>query len=225
MQYKAVFFDRDQTLTCKNEQTKQWVKEQIEAWSGKPYQMDYDRMMYLFELAEYPEHGLKSVEEEIEFWHRYYVCLLKQEEVEGALEKKADELFQHIWLKERSLFPEVIEVLKVLQSKGYRLGVISDTSPSLSLTLKALGIAEYFDCFICSDLVGAMKPDPKIYQAGLDALGVKAEESIYVDDYDIEAEGARKMGFTSFHLNRSGEDQQGQNQWTIHSLKELLEIL
>lgn len=230
MQYKAVFFDRDQTLTCLNQHTKQWVKQQMEAWSGKKYLMDYDRMMYLFELADYPEVGLKSVEEEIEFWHRYYSCLLREEGITEKTLEKVEIMFQHVWLNERVLFPEVIYVLETLKKEGYKLGVISDTSPSLSLTLESLGIAKYFDCFICSDLVGAMKPDPMIYQAALDALQVSAKESIYVDDYDIEADGARDIGFTAFHIERVDSNQgemqnEACNQWRITSLKQILDFL
>ena len=230
MQYKAVFFDRDQTLTCLNQHTKRWVKQQMEEWSGKKYQMDYDRMMYLFELAEYPEAGLTSVEEEIEFWHRYYSCLLRKEGITEKVSQKVEIMFEHVWMQERVLFPEVIYVLETLKKEGYKLGVISDTSPSLSLTLESLGIAKYFDCFICSDLAGAMKPDPKIYQTALDALQVSAEESIYVDDYDIEADGAREMGFTAFHIDRVDSNQEemqneDENQWRITSLKQILDFL
>ena len=230
MQYKAVFFDRDQTLTCLNQHTKRWVKQQMEAWSGKKYQMDYDRMMYLYELAEYPEAGLISVEEEIEFWHRYYSCLLREEGITEKVSQKVEILFDHVWMQERVLFPEVIYVLETLKKEGLKLGVISDTSPSLSLTLESLGIAKYFDCFICSDLAGAMKPDPKIYQTALDALQVSAEESIYVDDYDIEADGAREMGFTAFHIDRVDSNQEemqneDENQWRITSLKQILDFL
>lgn len=55
--------------------------------------------------------------------------------------------------------------------------MISDTSPSLRLTLEALGLGEFLDACVCSDEVGVMKPDPRIYRA---ALGVRAEESLYV---------------------------------------------
>ena len=48
-----------------------------------------------------------------------------------------------------------------------------------------------------------MKPEPAIYQAALDALGTTAAESLYVDDYNMEAEGARSLGFTAFHIDRS----------------------
>ena len=115
--------------------------------------------------------------------------------------------------------PEVPVLLRELKAEGYKLGVISDTSPSLEYTLEQLGIAKYFDSFTASSLVGAGKPSPVIYQAALDSLGVKAEESLYVDDHPPEAEGARALGFTAFRIDRTGEDR---GAWTIRSLKDLI---
>lgn len=95
------------------------------------------------------------------------------------------------------------------------MGVISDTSPSLALTLEAARIGEYFDCAICSDLVGVMKPNCAIYQAALVALGVTAAESVYVDDYDVEADGARDMGFTLTAAGRGTESGESTRCWRL----------
>ncbi|HHV45916.1 MAG TPA: HAD family hydrolase [Tissierellia bacterium] len=220
--YKAIFFDRDGTLTKRKDEVLKREREMIEKWSGKPFVLDYDRLMRLFDLSGRPQEGLKSIEEEIEFTKRYYRVLLKEEGVTEDIDKKAESLFQLIWLKNRELYPETMEVLRYFKSHDYKIGVISDTSPSLQKSLEVLGAGKYIDSYICSDLVGAMKPNPKIYQAALDSLNVKAEESIYVDDYAIEADGARKMGFTSFYLDRKG-DKEGQ--WVIYNLKEVIEYV
>lgn len=220
--YKAIFFDRDGTLTKRKDEVLKREREMIEKWSGKPFVLDYDRLMRLFDLSGRPQEGLKSIEEEIEVTKRYYRVLLKEEGVTEDIDKKAESLFQLIWLKNRELYPETMEVLRYFKSHDYKIGVISDTSPSLQKSLEVLGAGKYIDSYICSDLVGAMKPNPKIYQAALDSLNVKAEESIYVDDYAIEADGARKMGFTSFYLDRKG-DKEGQ--WVIYNLKEVIEYV
>lgn len=221
--YKAVFFDRDNTLTHAKEETKLLRNELIERWSGRKLKLDYYRTMDLFKKAGYPQNGLKSVDEEVLFWKRYYKQLLREEGIEeDKLTEKAQVIFDKVWLKDRKLFYDVLDVLEYLKNSGYKMGVISDTSPSLELTLTSLGIGRYFDCFVCSDIVGVMKPDKKIYQTALDILGVKAEESIYVDDYDKEADGARNLGFTSFHLCRDGNIK---DKWDIKSLNEIVRFL
>ncbi|MDO4354957.1 MAG: hypothetical protein Q4E13_00430 [Clostridia bacterium] len=60
-----------------------------------------------------------------------------------------------------------------------------------------------------------MKPDPRIYRA---ALGVRAEESLYVDDCDVEAEGARALGLTAFHLSRN---EPSDGRWRIQTLRQM----
>jgi HAD superfamily hydrolase (TIGR01509 family) len=102
-------------------------------------------------------------------------------------------------------YDETPAVLEELRRRGYRLGVISDTFPSLELTLREAGIATYFASFTASSLVGAGKPDPRIFRAAAASLGVEAAESVFVDDTLLEADGARAVGFTAFHLDRSLE--------------------
>jgi FMN phosphatase YigB (HAD superfamily) len=63
---------------------------------------------------------------------------------------------------------------------------------------------------------------PVIFNAALAAQGVTAEESIYVDDYDAEADGAREQGFTSFLIDRSGKNK---NEWSITSLKQIIDFV
>ncbi len=221
MRFQTVFFDRDNTLLYGDPSLRERRNKIIASWSGQPFSLTGQEMMEIF-LQGYPERGLKSVEEEIAFYHSYWKRLLLRAGISDCLEERSEELHQLTWLKGYRLFPETLEVLGWFRSHGFRMGVISDTSPSLPLTLEAAGIGEYFDCAICSDLVGVMKPDPAIYQAALDALGASAEESLYVDDYDVEADGARALGFTAFHIDRS---RSGDGRWRINSLSAIVEFL
>lgn len=68
MEYKAIFFDRDGTLTYGNKEKMKWYRDIVEEWSNRKLELDYDKMMRLFDLAGYPKEGLKSIEEEKEFW-------------------------------------------------------------------------------------------------------------------------------------------------------------
>ena len=54
------------------------------------------------------------------------------------------------WLKGIIAYPETVKTLDWFRAKGYKLGVISDTSPSLRLTIKQAGLDEYFDSYTCS---------------------------------------------------------------------------
>ena len=51
MRYKAVFFDRDGTLTYFDKEKELWRDQIISQWSGKTFELPYDKMMSLFNLA------------------------------------------------------------------------------------------------------------------------------------------------------------------------------
>lgn len=224
MQYKAIFFDRDGTLTYFSKEKEQWRDRIVQQWSGKPFELSYDKTMFLFDLAsEGKTPWYKTVDDERAFFKRFYRYLLLHEGVQECLDSRAALLFDELWCNgDRILFPETIEVLEYFYKNGYKMGVISDTSPSLEYTLQQLGVARYFSSFTASSLVGAGKPSPLIFNAALNAQGVLAKDCIYVDDYKPEADGAREQGFTSFLIDRNGEDT---DTWSIQNLLQLIDYV
>jgi len=58
----------------------------------------------------------------------------------------------------------------------------------------------------------------------LQSLGLDSEECIYIDDYKPEADGARNVGFISFHLDRTSDRLDSEN-WVMGNLKHLIEYL
>lgn len=180
-------------------------------------------MMELFVLAsEGRKPWYKTVDDERSFFKRFYKNLLIKEGIKQNIDDRAELLLSELWCnKDRVLFPETVEVLEYFKMHGYKMGVISDTSPSLKYTLQQLDIAKYFTSFTASSIVGAGKPSPAIFNAALSAQGVSAEESIYVDDCKFEADGARRQRFASFWLDRSGNNT---DKWCIQNLKQLIDF-
>lgn len=215
--FSAVFFDRDNTLVHRDPTAANQRAKMIERWSGKPLVVPEDLFFRVLNGRR-----LLTVENEIVFWKEYFAELLRCQGVTDRVKVRADALFGAYWLKGIVTYPETVFVLRWFQERGFQMGVISDTFPSLQLTIEAAGLGGYFDCYICSDQVGVMKPDALIYQAALNTLGVRADESLYVDDYDVEADGARKIGFTAFHICRDSEPKE---EWDIVSLSGMITYL
>ena len=45
-----------------------------------------------------------------------------------------------------------------------------------------------------------MKPDARIYQIAMQRLGVSPSESVFVDDFSENIEGAKKVGMPALHF-------------------------
>ncbi len=235
MRYKAVFFDRDHTLVHGSPALRAERDALFMNWTGVPYAHGYEEMLALFDEAGYPRafylancgDEAACVREEQAFLLRLYALKLRRAGLAEGVEEKAAMLHALTWLRGITPYPETKKTLDFFRSCGCLMGVISDTSPSLRLTIEAAGLSDYFSSYTCSDLVGAMKPDPLIYRTALASLNVSAEESLYADDYIVESDGARAIGMTAFHILREGLDRgyEGEREWDIHSLYEIAEYV
>lgn len=186
--------------------------------------MNNDKMFNIFKVIKEKGYNCKTYENEIAFYKEYYNELLRVEGLsdEKDIEKYGLELFDLMWLNDRVLFNDVLVVLKQLKKQNIKVGIISDTTPSLQKTLEVLNIGNYIDCYTSSSEAGVMKPDPKIYNLALSKLNLKANECIYVDDYDEEVKGAEKLGFKAFRINRNNLEKQ---YFDISSLTEIIDYI
>lgn len=121
-------------------------------------------------------------------------------------------------------FPRTAEVLRDLRSAGYRLGVISNATPTLADTLRRTGLAPYLETVTCSADIGAEKPHPRIFHAAVAQAGVAPEQALHVgDSYEADYLGARRAGLHALLLQREGEPPERCP--SIHSLDALPGIL
>ena len=67
-------------------------------------------------------------------------------------------------------------------SRHYRLGVVSNFYGNLSAVCAETGLDSVFSVVVDSARVGVLKPDPRIFQHALDALGVEASHATFVGD-------------------------------------------
>jgi FMN hydrolase / 5-amino-6-(5-phospho-D-ribitylamino)uracil phosphatase len=70
--------------------------------------------------------------------------------------------------------------------------------------LGTIGMAHYFQASIAAHSFGRAKPDPAIFHAACDALGVMPAEAVYIgDDPVLDVEGAQQAGLRAVWMNRS----------------------
>lgn len=88
-------------------------------------------------------------------------------------------------------YPDTATVLDGLHRRGTKTAVVSNIAFDLRPAFD--GVAGV-DEFVLSFEVGAVKPDPAIFQTALDRLGVAAERTLMVGDSDEADGGARALG-------------------------------
>jgi putative hydrolase of the HAD superfamily len=104
------------------------------------------------------------------------------------------------------------EGLESLAELDVRLGIVSNADGLMGVRLAELeicqvgpGLGTNIECVVDSGNVGVMKPDPRIFEAALDLLGLDAAEVWYVGDMPaIDVVGARRAGVRPFVIDPLG---------------------
>jgi len=100
---------------------------------------------------------------------------------------------------------DAILTLETLLRRGYRLGMISNTSDDTNVQklVDRWGLRPYFEFIVTSAECGIRKPDKRIFRLALDHFKVSPEHAAMVGD-TLEADilGANRMGMYSIWITR-----------------------
>ena len=128
-----------------------------------------------------------------------------------------------------SPFEEVLETLKSLKEKKYKLAILSNGTPELLNELvKTNKLESFFDDIFSIEEVGVYKPDTKVYDIPIKKYGIKKNEVIFLSSNTWDVSGGGNYGYQSIWVNRNKNifdylDYTPKNQ--INSLKGLLDII
>ena len=103
---------------------------------------------------------------------------------------------QHIRMVEaQPVLPGVEDYLLSAKRLGLKIGVASSSRHEwVDTHLTRLGLIDYFDSIKCFDDVKRTKPDPELYLAVLDALGVHGQQAIALEDSPNGVIAAQQAG-------------------------------
>jgi putative hydrolase of the HAD superfamily len=128
----------------------------------------------------------------------------------------------HLWI---GVEPGTPGALELLRARGLRLGVVSNSDGKVDAALAAAGLRPYFEVVVDSTLAGVEKPDPRIFGVALDAMGLAADDAVYVGDvYEVDVVGARRAGLQPVLLDPH-DVHAGRDVPTVRSLAELPDLL
>lgn len=97
-----------------------------------------------------------------------------------------------------------LEALDLL-GKRYPLYVLANWDRHLPTLLESVGIAHHFEAIHASEVLGAEKPDPRIYSAFADETGLDLSRCAYIgNEYTADVVGGRAAGLTPVLLDHPG---------------------
>jgi HAD superfamily hydrolase (TIGR01509 family) len=95
----------------------------------------------------------------------------------------------------QAVLPGVVQHLDAARERGLQVGVASSSTREwVAGHLARLGILERFECVRCRDDVANAKPEPDLYLAVLDCLGVSASDAIAIEDSPNGVAAAKRAG-------------------------------
>lgn len=91
--------------------------------------------------------------------------------------------------------PTMVAMLERLHARGVRLGVLSNAPARCAEVLRGLAWVKRLDaaCTFSCD-VGMVKPAPEIYAAACRAVGAAPEETVFIDDLQVNIDAANAAG-------------------------------
>jgi FMN phosphatase YigB (HAD superfamily) len=128
---------------------------------------------------------------------------------------------------------DTLEVLETLRKNRYKLAMIANAgSIGARNVIASCRLEDYFDAIVISGELGIEKPAREIFEAALDKLRVKAENTIMVGNrIDADIVGANRIGMRSVRFKWNDRYQERisngdeKPNFVIQSLLELLGIL
>ena len=118
-----------------------------------------------------------------------------------ALDGFGERYFKHLRPNER-----LIDYMRELRDRGYKLAICTNNVREWEARWRAmLPVDEIFDVVVDSAFVGSRKPEPRIYQITLERLGAAPERTLFIDDIDVNCEGARQLGMQAIRFRSTDQ--------------------
>lgn len=91
--------------------------------------------------------------------------------------------------------PEMIKLLELLKSRGYRLYLLTNVAPhTMPVLEQRFSFLQLFDGILTSFDARALKPDLKIFQLLLEQFGLKSTDCFFIDDLEKNILAAQQLG-------------------------------
>ncbi len=202
---RAVLLDAGNTLVFADRERIFGIYAEVGV-AGDPERFLQAELFARHQLASRVEEGATGTEPHL--WREYFLTLFRRSGVPpAALDRVGGRVVEehrrsHLWTGvEEGTGPALDRLL----AEGYRLGVISNADGRMEAVLETTGLRSRMEFVVDSHAVGVEKPDPAIFHAGVELLGLPPEEVLYVGDlFPVDVVGARRAGLQALLVDPSG---------------------
>lgn len=154
------------------------------------------------------DQGMQGAGIDHSFWWIFHTSLLENLEKSGHKENPAvrDALVANTQNSANwdHILPGTRDALDRI-SQNFRIAVISNADGGIERILSRCGIADCFETITDSGIVGVEKPRAEIFEAALQSMNARPDESLYVGDvYSVDYVGARNAGMEAILLDVCG---------------------
>jgi putative hydrolase of the HAD superfamily len=95
----------------------------------------------------------------------------------------------------------MIELMRELKGSGLKMAMLTNNVREWEpLWRSMMPVDEIFEEVVDSAFVGCRKPEGKIYRLTLERIGIAARACLFVDDLEVNCEGAEKAGMKAVHF-------------------------
>jgi putative hydrolase of the HAD superfamily len=139
-----------------------------------------------------PIHALERGQLAVPDFERKLAAVLRRSDggpvpAEGLIER----MFAHFEHQ-----PQMSALIRRARASGIRTALLSN---SWGNTYPRDTWDGMFDDIVISGEVGLRKPEPEIFHLAAERIGLRAEDCVFVDDLELNVEGARALGMTAIH--------------------------
>ena len=171
---ESILFDLDGTLLDRDTSVEQFIAAQYDRLAT--HLSHIPKIAYNTRFIELDCHG--------HVWKdKVYQTLVTEFEIGGmsweALLDDYQTQFQFYCVP----FSGLVEMLVTLKQQGYLLGIVTNGRGQFQdRAIDGLGIRDYFDAILISEIEQVRKPQPEIFHRAIDRLGGSAQASVFVGD-------------------------------------------
>ncbi len=215
---KSVLFDLDGTLLDRDASVEQFILAQYDRFI--PHLSHIPKIDYLSRFIQLDCRGY--------VWKdKVYQTLVTEFDIGGMSWQTLLDDYQTQFQFYCVPFPFLVEMLDVLKQQGYLLGIVTNGRGQFQTrSIAGLGIRDYFDVILISEVEQVRKPQPEIFKRAMNRLGVSAQDSVFVGDHpEADILGAKSAKMWTIWKRNSHWQKAKEADVTIDELSEIPLIL